>query len=146
MFTVSSPAQTHRKQTNRQHAVVCYGNRTTATASRKLQPSTIIAPVLISSCLYCVCVCGLPVVSSCRPTSKASLSVEDREVDRQHRYWIGNDKITNVFKEANIQSLKSFDHTHTSQPQFVLFCWIVLFMLHCLKHEFLILNALTIPL
>lgn len=28
----------------------------------------------------------IPVVSSCSPTSKANLSVDDREVDRQHRY------------------------------------------------------------
>lgn len=30
---------------------------------------------------------ALPVVSSWSPTSKASLSVDEREVDKQQRYW-----------------------------------------------------------
>lgn len=30
---------------------------------------------------------GLPVESSCKPTSKASLSVSDRDVVKQLRYW-----------------------------------------------------------
>lgn len=33
----------------------------------------------------------LPVESSCRPTSKASLSVSDRDVVKQLRYWRGCD-------------------------------------------------------
>lgn len=33
---------------------------------------------------------GLPVESSCKPTSKASLSVSDRDVVKQLRYWTEN--------------------------------------------------------
>lgn len=45
-------------------------------------------------------------VSSCSPTSKASLSVEDREVDRQQRYWTEDTQL-----DQNILH----DFTHNSQ-------------------------------
>lgn len=46
----------------------------------------------MSTAFFCILKKGvpslvLPVESSCKPTSKASLSVSDRDVVKQLRYW-----------------------------------------------------------
>lgn len=44
----------------------------------------------------------LPVESSCKPTSKASLSVSDRDVVKQLKYWGGGGVQLNSRHEQNL--------------------------------------------